>query len=224
MNSTYLTAVGLAVLLAGCGQAPLKLTHSPDFAPVYPAPQVIRPEATGSIFTGNQGDNWFGRSVIYQVGDTLTVLLDESTQAARQQNTTVSRESSNDVMTPGLIAKLPGTSTLSGMKTDGSTISSDGKGETGQTATLKGSITTSIVQVLANGNLVLRGEKQLALSEGTEVIQLSGIVRPADISPNNTVQSRRLANAQIAYRGTGDLSNTARPGWATRTLLNLWPF
>ena len=81
-----------------------------------------------------------------------------------------------------------------------------------------------MVQVLANGNLVLRGEKQLALSEGTEVIQLSGIVRPADISPNNTVQSRRLANAQIAYRGTGDLSNTARPGWATRTLLNLWPF
>ena len=224
MKTTYLMLASLAALLAGCGQAPVKLTHSPDFAPVFPAPQEIRAEATGSIFTGNQGDNWFGRSVIYQVGDTLTVLLDESTQAARQQNTTVSRESSNDVMTPGLIAKLPGTSTLSGMKTDGSTISSDGKGETGQTATLKGSITTSIVQVLANGNLVLRGEKQLALSEGTEVIQLSGIVRPADISPNNTVQSRRLANAQIAYRGTGDLSNTARPGWATRTLLNLWPF
>ena len=224
MKTTYLMLASLAVLLAGCGQAPVKLTHSPDFAPVFPAPQEIRAEATGSIFTGNQGDNWFGRSVIYQVGDTLTVLLDESTQAARQQNTTVSRESSNDVMTPGLIAKLPGSSTLSAMKTDGSNISSDGKGETGQTATLKGSITTSIVQVLANGNLVLRGEKQLALSEGTEVIQLSGIVRPADISPNNTVQSRRLANAQIAYRGTGDLSNTARPGWGTRTLLNLWPF
>ncbi len=225
MNARCLMTVGLAALLAGCGQAPLKLTHSPDFAPVYPAPQVARAEATGSIFTGSsQSDNWFGRSVTYQVGDTLTVLLDESTQAARQQNTTVSRESSNDVMTPGLIAKLPGSNTLSGMKTDGATISSDGKGETGQAATLKGSITASVVQVLANGNLVLRGEKQLALSAGTEVIQLSGIVRPADISPNNTVQSRRLANAQIAYRGTGDLSNTARPGWATRTLLNLWPF
>jgi len=224
MNALPLMATVALALLTGCGQAPLKLTHSPDFAPVYPAAQVIRPEATGSIFTGSQGDNWFGRSVTYQVGDTLTVLLDESTQAARQQNTTVSRESSNDVMTPGLIAKLPGRSTLSAMKTDGGTISSDGKGETGQAATLKGSITASIVQVLANGNLVLRGEKQLALSEGTEVIQLSGIVRPSDISPNNTVQSRRLANAQIAYRGTGDLSNTARPGWATRTLLNLWPF
>jgi flagellar L-ring protein FlgH len=217
-------AISLLVLLGGCGQAPLKLTHTPEFAPVYPAPQVVRPEVTGSIFTGSQGDNWFGRSVTYQVGDILTVLLDESTQAARQQNTTMSRESSNDVMTPGLIAKLPGSNTLGGMKTDGSNISSDGKGETGQAATLKGSITTSVVQVLANGNLVLRGEKQLALSEGTEVIQLSGIVRPTDISPNNTVQSRRLANAQIAYRGTGDLSNSSRPGWATRTLLNLWPF
>jgi flagellar L-ring protein precursor FlgH len=214
----------LAAALAGCGQAPIKLTHSPEFAPVHPVVQTTRAEPTGGIFVGGQGDNWYGRGVAYQIGDTVTVLLDETTQATRQQSTTVSRESSNDVMTPGLISKLPGSRTISGLKTDGANISSDGKGETGQAASLQGSITASIIQVLANGNLVLRGEKQLALSEGTEVIQLSGTVRPADISPNNTVQSRRLANAQIAYRGTGELSNASRPGWGTRLLQNIWPF
>jgi len=81
-----------------------------------------------------------------------------------------------------------------------------------------------VVEVLANGNLMVRGEKQLALTEGTEVIQVSGIVRPEDVSPNNTLQSRRLANAQIAYRGTGDMASAAKPGWGTSLLYKIWPF
>ena len=84
--------------------------------------------------------------------------------------------------------------------------------------------TKQVVEVLANGNLMVRGEKQLALTEGTEVIQVAGIIRPEDVAPNNTVQSRRLANAQIAYRGTGDLANATRAGWGTSALLKLWPF
>lgn len=224
MTARGLLTIGMAALISACAQAPIKLANSPEFAPVYPVAQTTTSYATGSIYASGQGDNWYGRGVSYQIGDTVTVLLSETTQATRQQSTSVSRESANDVMTPGLIAKLPGSNTIAGLKTDGAAISSDGKGETGQAASLQGSITTTIVQVLANGNLVLRGEKQLALSEGTEVIQVSGIVRPTDISPNNTVQSRRLANAQIAYRGTGQLANAARPGWGTQLLQNIWPF
>ena len=85
-------------------------------------------------------------------------------------------------------------------------------------------IAVSVVSVMANGNLVLRGEKQVALTEGAEIIQVSGIIRPEDVSAVNTVQSRRLANAQIAYRGTGDLANATRAGWGTSALIKLWPF
>jgi flagellar L-ring protein precursor FlgH len=85
-------------------------------------------------------------------------------------------------------------------------------------------VSVTVTEVLANGNLMVRGEKQLALTEGTEIIQVSGIIRPDDVSPNNTVLSRRLANAQIAYRGTGELANAAKAGWGTRALLSLWPF
>jgi flagellar L-ring protein precursor FlgH len=77
---------------------------------------------------------------------------------------------------------------------------------------------------MPNGNLVLRGEKQLALTEGSEIIQVAVIIRPDDVAPNNTVQSRRLANAQIAYRGSGDLANATKAGWGTSTLLKIWPF
>ena len=81
-----------------------------------------------------------------------------------------------------------------------------------------------MVEVLPNGNLVIRGEKRLTLTEGSEVIQVSGIIRSRDIAPDNTVLSRRIANAQITYLGSGDMARAARPGWGTRLLLNIWPF
>jgi flagellar L-ring protein precursor FlgH len=97
-------------------------------------------------------------------------------------------------------------------------------GTAGQSASLTGAVSVTVVEVLSNGNLMVRGEKQLALTEGAEVIQVSGIIRPDDVSPNNMVQSRRLANAQIAYRGTGDMAAVAKTGWGTKALLQLWPF
>ena len=105
-----------------------------------------------------------------------------------------------------------------------SVTKSVGTGKADQEASLTGSVAVSVVSVMANGNLVLRGEKQVALTEGAEIIQVSGIIRPEDVSAVNTVQSRRLANAQISYRGSGDLASTAKAGWGTSALMKLWPF
>lgn len=229
--------LGSALVAAGCaGTAPQKLSHTPEFAPVLPAPQATQRVSTGAIFQGRASDNWFGHGRRYQVGDILTVLLNESTQAARQQSANVTREASNNVVPQGLTSRvqnlsLPGkvlgttlSGALNGVNLNEATIESSGSGQADQRASLSGAVSVSVVEVLANGNLMVRGEKQLALTEGAEVIQVSGIIRPDDISPNNTVQSRRLANAQIAYRGSGDMANAARTGWGTSVLLKLWPF
>jgi flagellar L-ring protein precursor FlgH len=218
------------VLLAGsltaCNVIPPKaMTHSPQFEPVYPIQQVQAPIATGSIYVGRQSDSWFGKGRNFQVGDIITVLLNESTQAARSQVGSVTRNSTNDMLAPGLAVlgnKLGGV--MKGTDFSKTDISNKGTGTADQTASLNGSVAVAVVEVMANGNLVLRGEKQLALTEGSEVIQVAGIIRPEDVSPNNTVQSRRLANAQIAYRGSGDLANATRAGWGTSALLKLWPF
>ena len=227
-SRTLLLVLALPMLLAGgCTVLPpTPLTHSPDFAPVQPVSADRTRVATGGIYNSRVSESWFGRGRNYQVGDVITVLLSESTQAKRSQDSKVSRDSSNNVVPKGLTAKATGLapSLLSGLKTDGGSISNTGTGTANQLATLEGSVAVTVVQVLANGNLVLRGEKQLALSEGAEVIQVAGTIRPEDVAPNNTVQSRRLANAQITYRGTGDLAAASRAGWGTSGLLKLWPF
>ena len=227
-SRALLIVLALPMLLAGgCTVLPpTPLSHSPDFAPVQPVASDRTRLATGGIYNSRVSESWFGRGRNYQVGDVITVLLSESTQAKRSQDSKVSRDSSNNVVPKGLAAKAAGLAPglLSGLKTDGGSISNTGTGTANQLATLEGSVAVTVVEVLANGNLVLRGEKQLALSEGSEVIQVAGTIRPEDVAPNNTVQSRRLANAQITYRGTGDLAAASRAGWGTSGLLKLWPF
>lgn len=224
----------LALGLVGCATAPEPLAHSPQFAPVMPVAVEKPRQATGAIYNGRHSDNFFGRSRNYRVGDLITVMLDESTRAGREQKGTVSRDAKNNVIPSGLVSKiqrLPGKllgsnfdGSLTGVNLNDSSIKSTGEGTAGQSASLTGAVSVTVVEVLANGNLMVRGEKQLALTEGAEVIQVSGIIRPDDVSPNNMVQSRRLANAQIAYRGSGDMAAVAKTGWGTKALLQIWPF
>ncbi len=220
-------------LLSACSSPPVALTHTPEFAPVYPPMAEKVQSNSGAIFS-SRTDNWFGRNKSYQIGDVVTVLLNEETQTERNVEAKLNRKSTNNVLaaSTGLSnaiqnisvggSKLSGV--LQGIKLDGSEITNAGSGQDSKTAKLIGAVTVTVVEVLANGNLVVRGEKQLALTEGSEIIQLSGIIRPIDISPSNMVQSSRLANAQIAYRGTGDLANAGKAGWGTSALMKLWPF
>jgi len=221
-----LFVVSVLALLQGCATEPVDmvLRPSPEFQPVYPLASDRPKIATGGIYSNRQSDAWFGRGRNYQVGDIITVLLNESTQAARTQNTDVSREAKNNLPS-GMSTKVGKMSPfLEGIDLNDNKTSSTGKGKADQQASLSGSVAVTVVEILANGNLVIRGEKKLGLSEGTEVIQVSGVIRPEDIGPNSTVQSRRLANAQIAYRGSGDLANATKAGWGTSFMHKYWPF
>jgi flagellar L-ring protein precursor FlgH len=220
-----------ASLMGACATQP-NLMPTAEFAPVQPAPVAPTAAATGAIF--NNGMGLFGDLRSYQggdlkVGDLVTVLLSETTQASRSSDISTSRASTNDVITEAqkdsVLSKVGrGTGFFSDFKLDGGTVTSDGTGTAGQAASLTGSISAMVVEVLSNGNLVILGEKQLALTEGSEFIRVKGIIRPADIQPDNTVLSRRIANAQISYRGTGDLANASKPGWGTGLIFKFWPF
>ncbi len=221
-----LSALVLVALLQACAtdNTELVLKPSPEFAPVYPLASDRPKVATGGIYSNRQSDAWFGRGRNYQVGDIITVLLNESTQAARTQNSEINRDSKNTLPT-GFSTQLGKMSPfLNGIDLNNNAIDSKSKGQADQQASLVGSVAVTVVEILANGNLVIRGEKKLGLAEGTEVIQVTGVIRPEDVGPNSTVQSRRLANAQIAYRGTGDLANATRVGWGTSLMHKLWPF
>ena len=220
-----------AAFLGACATQP-NLMPSAEFAPVQPAPVAPITAPTGAIF--NNGMGLFGDLRSYQggdlkVGDLITVLLSETTQASRSSDISTSRAATNDVVTEAqkdtVLSKIGrGTGFFTDFKLDGGTVTSDGSGTADQAASLTGSISAMVVEVLSNGNLVILGEKQLALTEGSEFIRVKGIIRPADIQPDNTVLSRRIANAQISYRGTGDLANASKPGWGTGLIFKFWPF
>jgi flagellar L-ring protein precursor FlgH len=209
-----------AALMSGCAAVDPVPVPPPRFAAVQP-PEVNVPRGpTGSIYNSVQSDNMFGRGRNFQVGDVITVLLDERTQGSRSTSTNVSREAKNNIVPPSVATRL---GNIKGIPT-GLNLNESSNTSADQAASLSGSLAVSVVEVLPNGNLVVRGEKQLSLSEGSEVIQVSGVIRPADVSPNNTVLSRRLAHSQIAYRGSGDLASASSPGWGTKLLNRMWPF
>ncbi len=227
MRSISVTLLSIIFLIGGCASKP-QLNPSSEFAPIQPIPKAEELRITGGIF--DNGNALLGSKRTYRVGDLkvgdlVTVILTESTQASRSNNVSTSRASTNDVIglnqAKGL---LPGGRFFDGIKTDGSTITNTGTGATGQNASLVGSVASTVVDVMSNGNLIIFGEKQLALTEGSEFIQLKGVIRPSDIQPDNTVLSNRIANAQFSYRGTGDLANGSKPGWGTRLLYKAWPF
>jgi flagellar L-ring protein precursor FlgH len=231
MSFRALTTSFLIMILSACASPP-QMEPTAEFSPIQSIPKQKPTHVTGSIFANGRdlfGDLRSYQAADIQVGDLITVLLNETTQASRTSALSTSRVSANDVIgvnqKDSIVGKIGfGAGFFNGAETDGANITSDGSGTAGQAATLTGSISAMVLEVLANGNLVIVGEKQLALTEGSEFIQVKGIIRPADIQPDNTVLSQRIAHAQISYRGTGDLAKASKPPWGTGLLYKFWPF
>ncbi|MCC4798959.1 flagellar basal body L-ring protein FlgH [Enterovibrio norvegicus] len=193
------------------------MAGDPSWSPLHPPRQ---PEhyttATGSLFSIAQAQDLYDDTKPRGIGDIVTVLLEEKTQAKKSASTDANKSSdlSMDPLEMGGQEVTIGDSNLSyaaghDNKTSGST-SAD------QSNSISGSISVEVIDVLANGNLIIRGEKWLTLNTGDEYIRLSGTIRPDDISQENTVASTRISNARIQYSGTGDRQDTQDQGWLAR--------
>ena len=155
------------------------------------------------------------------MGTYFIVILNETAQASRITGLTTERASANNIVGADILSGGP---FFNGLGTEGTTISSAGTGTAGQSASLTGSISVAVVDVMKNGNLIVFGEKKLGLNEGSEMIVVKGVIRPDDIMPNNTVLSTRLANAQFSYSGVGELARATKGPWGSNVLFSLWPF
>jgi len=216
----------LSTLQVGCMTNRAMPERVNDFSPVMPQTILQEKVVDGSIYSGGMNDGLFGDRKAYRVGDLITILLRERTNAQKAATGVVERASASDALTPLQIGKFgkPGGFPLSTDSTLGATTSSDGSGSASQSNQLGGDITVSVVRVLPNGNLVVRGEKLITLSNGDEYVQVSGVIRPDDIQPDNTILSKRIANAQITYSGDGDMNDATKTPWMTSLLLKFMPF
>tara|TARA_B100000767_G_C19714619_1_gene514369 strand:- start:706 stop:1425 length:720 start_codon:yes stop_codon:yes gene_type:complete len=214
------------VLVSGCAGNPMPIKTS-DFSPVLPPMLIEKAVADGSIYSGGINDGLFGDRKAYRVGDIITIILREKTMSEKKASNITSRTSNNNALSVSQIAKFgtPGSLLLpSDTNIEGTNIANTGNGSASQSNTLGGDISATVVRALTNGNLIIRGEKMIKLNDGNEYIQISGMIRSEDVQPDNTVLSKRIANAEISYSGDGDYVDATKAGWGTQLFYKLWPF
>lgn len=229
--AAIILAMLVATVLVGCNSAPKR---DPQYAPVRPVVPPPQPEGNGAIFQAGYGITWFEDMRARRVGDMLTVKLSEKTDASKTASTEVSQANSTSIANPTILGaspdfNLPSILPLSGGGNLGVDLSSSkdfsGEGDSDQSNKLTGDITVTVIEVLPNGNMVVRGEKRIGINQGNEYIKLSGIVRPADIDSTNTVLSTKLADPTIVYVGDGPVAQANVMGWLARFFISsIFPF
>ena len=209
---TALPAV-LALLLGGCAAVQPPVVRPGPFDDAPTMARAAMPRGTsGGVYAVDAGLSLTSDSRAFRVGDVVTVLLEETTQASKSAGTSFSKDSGISVAAPNLLGKIrpkAGIDLSAGRSFEGDATST-------QQNALSGAITVIVQEVMPNGLLRLAGEKMLTLNQGEEFVRLRGYVRAADIDADNRVSSLRIANARIAYSGQGSLADANSPGWLTR--------
>lgn len=212
----------LVALLAGCASAPPTSVYQP--ASIRPLAVNVPAQQNGAIYHPN-----YNRLVLFEdrrarnIGDTLVILLEESLSASSSANSTASRKAGTAAAVPTLTG-LPGKGLQGASLSATSNISNEGKGTTAASNAFSGSISVTVVDVLANGNLIVSGEKQLNINHEQTFVRFSGVVNPAFVASGNTVSSTRVADARIEQRGNGDNDAVQKMGWLSRFFLSVLPF
>jgi flagellar L-ring protein precursor FlgH len=198
----------------------------PEFASVRPVSTQPLPIDTGSIYKSGYGIKLFEDNKANKVGDILTVVLSEKTNASKKAHTKTVKDSDVGVDAPLILGKGVTHNGIPILQTE--LVASrefKGEGDSTQSNSLTGTISVTVAEVLSNGNLVVRGEKLITLNTGSEHIRLSGIVRPEDVTPANTIRSSQIANAKIVYGGNGPVADVNKKGWLQQIVDSPWfPF
>jgi len=172
----------------------------------------------GKKYSDNIARSLFSDRRAYQVGDVVTVLITEYSIGSNESGTSTN---SNNDMNAGVTGSGSLSTTNMGIQA-GWGNSFDGTGGTTRKGLLQGTLSARIIEITETGNLVIEGTRSIIVNGEKQNSTLKGIVRPEDISGNNTVFSYNLADAQISYTGKGDVNSAGKPGFFTK-LIN-WLF
>jgi len=228
------TLFGLGMLglvsfwLGGCATS--SSSESLQLTPpvVRPKPLAATPASTGSLFPAALGTGvprpLFEDRRARTVGDILQVEFNERTAATRSLDNSARRDSKVELKPITRAKDIPLAKGLNGAQlTVENSLNFIGSGDSSATNVFTGFIMVMVTQVLSNGNLVVSGEKQIAIGSEEEVIRFSGIINPSDLKLNS-VKSTMVADARLEYRGRGIGDDATRPGFLTRGLMKVWPF
>ncbi len=224
-------ATGLAVgalLLAAFAPTPAaagifgKKKPPIDYSATLPPPPLAPIAANGSIYQAAAGyaplyEGWRAK----RVGDPLTIVLTERTFASKSASSKLDSKGNVGINPPaaGPLSFVPPNALQAG-----GTRGFNGPGTADQSNSLSGEVSVTVAAVYSNGTMLVQGRKRVTLNRGDEFVQIKGIVRMADVDADNRVPSTRVADAQIAYTGKGDVDRASRQGWFGHFFSILSPF
>ena len=229
--SSSVSLIAAALLVSGCA---LSLNAPPPVdmpvattAPVLQPREQVAQAPTGSLFNASRYRPAFEDRRARIVGDLVTVQIVESVTASQKQDSGVKRSNSLDAGISALPLFSGGAAnTIKNRLKAGVSNDSDftGAGSTSNINTFTGTISTTVVDVLPNGHLVVSGEKQVGVNQNVDVLRFTGTVDPRSLRPGSTVASNQVANVRVESRGRGQGSEAQSIGWLSRFFLNVMPF
>lgn len=214
-----------AILLSGCSSMMFRTVQVAQPMTAKPLPRVAPAPglADGAIYQQASYRPLFEDPRARNIGDTITIVLNEQINASKQSASDAQKTQATTASVP-IVKGLP-FKTLQGLSVAGNSASQfAGKGDSSSSNLFTGTITVTVIQVLANNNLIVSGERQIGINQGSEFIRFSGVVNPATIVNGNTVSSTQVADARIEYRGTGYVDEAQTMGWLSRFFLTVLPF
>jgi len=229
MQKTLFLVLAACFLISGCAH---KKTLPQDPALTVPDPVSVTqpaPASPGSLWSSGQ-TGLFVDNKARTVGDLLTVAIYETSKATRAASTTTGRKSDMSAGITAMFGVEKNIGNLNSSVDPKALISSgysnefQGSGSSSRSDNLVATLTVQVIEVLPTGNLRIAGAKNVIVNNEDQYLRLTGVVRASDISADNTINSRSILNAQIAYSGKGVISDKQSPGWLVRVLDNVWPF
>lgn len=219
----------LALTLGSCAR--------PKQPPIVQVPEPLEDSKMPVLDERTPGSLWDGhnKSIFADlkakiVGDIVTVLISEESSASKNATTSTDRNTSMGASIPNLFG-IENSDFITDSNLDLDNLvraefekEFQGDGTTTRSGTFTASLSTQVIELYENGNLKIRGGKEVMVNNEVQIIYLTGIVRPTDITAANTVPSNKILNARISYTGRGSISDNQKPGWLMRTLDNVWPF
>ncbi len=223
-----LFALITAVSITGCLSGNIK-SVKPET--VYATPRQVAEPAPGAIWRGeNDKSMLFSDKKARYLDDIVTIVITEAAQGNNRATTDTSRNASTEASIDtflglensviGRNANMGGQISLGGTHAN----SMKGAGNTSRNTTLVARISARVIRVLDNGNLLIEGRRQVTVNAEDQYLIISGIIRPEDITTENTIASQYIADARIVYTGQGVVNDKMRPGWMTRIVDWVWPF
>ena len=224
LRKTEYLLLSAAILLAGC------VTQTTEVKTATFDQQLPKPQAdytSGSIwqaYSAGVTEDFKAR----RRGDTVTIVITETASASKAATTDTKRGTAVSAGAPYVMGLESALELLGGKKDNLLSANVDskysGSGSTTRKESLNATITAKVVDVLPNGNLQLEGRRNVKVNNEDQIIVIEGTVRPADIGPDNVVNSIYIADARISYSGKGIISDRQSPGWLMNFIDKIWPF